>query len=448
MEWSWRTVLILLGLLLVVGVMVDGFRRMRRARAEALRLDLDKESLANDLFNDELPQPYRVVSHGADADSQEPYFSDTPHFDSPEAPEPSFADNPEPMAESDPAQSFESTEAESEPLPEPLYESEPDLKSETELESDTETELEADTAAAQEPEPLVARPINLDEATPVLVEVEELGEENMSMPEKQGTKDEPDLDFQEVDADPFAELEMNETDAALEEKASIMRSSSESEEAVLYTEEALSVDASAEPLSGAPEAEENQTSDNPADAPTQTDAHPQEQEQTKLAPLLYASSDAEKLSERAPAQMDLVIHCISRDDLGFSGDALVGLFNQCDVRFGENEIFHRFEKADGKGQIQFSIIHSFEPRHFSPATILDKHFRGLSLYMKLPGAKDPASAYEAMVAIAQLLANHFNADLFDGQRSALTQQTIEHERQQIVDFEYRQKVAAKKQAQS
>ena len=40
MEWSWRTVLILIGLLAIAAIMIDGFRRMKRARAEALRLDI------------------------------------------------------------------------------------------------------------------------------------------------------------------------------------------------------------------------------------------------------------------------------------------------------------------------------------------------------------------------------------------------------------------------
>src|SRR5690554_4115828 len=69
MEWSWRTVLILLGLLLVAGVLFDGFRRMRKARAEALRFDLEKEVGSDELYhNPELPGTYRVVgSHTTDA---------------------------------------------------------------------------------------------------------------------------------------------------------------------------------------------------------------------------------------------------------------------------------------------------------------------------------------------------------------------------------------------
>src|SRR5690554_8156689 len=96
MEWSWRTVLILLGLLLVAGVLFDGFRRMRKARAEALRFDLEKEFGSDELYhNPELPGTYRVVgSHTTDASYvddpifaqndteevhvQEPFFDEEP----------------------------------------------------------------------------------------------------------------------------------------------------------------------------------------------------------------------------------------------------------------------------------------------------------------------------------------------------------------------------------
>ncbi len=475
MEWSWRTVLILLGLLLVAGVMIDGFRRMRRARADALRFDLGKDNFSDDLYvNPELPQPYRVVDYEPKMDIKESYFSGINHNEE-QYSEPVFEDQ---TSDIEYLQSFEDTEDD--------YYAEPVAK----VESNTPTE--ADSSAYVKPAPLATRPVNLDEDFPVLLDVEELGIEELIHPPVQIAGSE--LDFHEVGADPFAELAMNEVVEAPNAEVSLksLKQSfvEKDEDKALYTNEALAVDKSvnaesveaegveaegveaegveaegveAEGVESNLEAQkkEEQTKDSRKDDSKDKETETAENRDAyadistaknkpaaKLAPLLYASADAEKLSERAEAQMALVIHCISRDELGFSGEDMVNLFNQCDVRFGEREIFHRFEQAEGKGSIQFSIVNSFEPRHFAPETILDQHFRGLSLFMKLPGAKNPSAAYEAMVAIAQLLAKHFNADLFDGERSALTQQTIEHERQQIVDFEYRQKVAAKKQALS
>lgn len=495
MEWSWRTVLILLGLMLVAGVIIDGFRRMRKARADALRFDLSKEDLSDELYiNPELPEPYRVVKKGESTKTEtESYFSG---FNDSEYAESEF--NSSDLNSSELISSeLEDSEVDSaepkikdESLLEPTYNEDPVAEFELEIEAETNAEIETqadEEALEQEPTPeptparLATRPVNLDEDFPVLLDVEELGKDEEQPQHSSVQPVEPEVDFHEKDAAPFAELAMNEVEvpadvtsetttpetttkvtAGKTPETTLKVTPSASEE--IYTEEALTADTATENQAQAAVSEDKQNADNDSvdqqlSEKNDDEADSQETDYEDLreienkkpaavAPLLYASSEAEKLSDRAEAQMALVIHCISRDELGFSGDDMVSLFNQCDVRFGEREIFHRFEQADGKGSIQFSIVHSFEPRNFSPETILEQHFRGLSFFMKLPGAKNPTAAYEAMVAIAQLLAKHFNADLFDGERSALTQQTIEHERQQIVDFEFRQKVAAKKQALS
>ena len=484
MEWSWRTVLILLGLLLVVGVMIDGFRRMRKVRADSLRFDLSKESDSDDelYHNPELPKPYRVISSAATAKADtDPFFS-TLDTTEEQLSAPFFTENNEfndYSLSADDSNANESTDAfdYAAPAPAPTVttkvetevkieaveeELEPAVEEELEYEPEEEIELaveeefepEAEIEEVHVPEPLVARPVNLDEDFPVLLDVEELGKDDIVRPQPYDNQSTPAAtaqSFNEKEAAPFADLGMEAVDI-----------STVDQDEISYTPEidqddnAASVNAEVEmpvqttELSESNEQDESELDEVQLDEETdELESDQAEQEPViPMAPLLYASPEAEKLADRAEPKMALVIHCISRDEKGFSGTNLVSLFNQCDVRFGEKEIFHRFEQADGKGSIQFSIVHSFEPRHFSPETILGQYFRGLSLFMKLPGAKNPSAAYEAMVAIAQLLAKHFNADLFDGERSALTQQTIEHERQQIVDFEYRQKVAAKKQALS
>ncbi|MEK9765322.1 MAG: hypothetical protein VW274_02475, partial [Thalassolituus sp.] len=65
MEWSWRTILILAGLLVIAAILFDGFRRMKQARAEALRLDIQPGTDdSEDDYNPELPGSVRVVSKG------------------------------------------------------------------------------------------------------------------------------------------------------------------------------------------------------------------------------------------------------------------------------------------------------------------------------------------------------------------------------------------------
>lgn len=451
MEWSWRTVLILLGLLSVAGIMIDGFRRMRQARIDALRFDLDKGGHPDSLYNNpELPKPYRVVGDDDPENNtaEESYFSDF-NFTEENHQAPSFSENIEHSEIAEPLESPKTSQLET------------PVEYSTAIEAETEIE-----ANIEEPErePVAARPVNLDEDFPVLLDVEELGKEDVIRPqqhfEQTDSLTELEQSFSEKEANPFAELAMNDVEEMEAKKAEALaaeKAESETfeEAAIAFSKDMNAVNVESNAQTTDVQAAEVNVSEPTADTATTENAQLEDPveaaepaEEKPIAQLLYPSADAEKLSDRVEAQMALVVHCISRDEKGFAGSDIVNLFNQCDIRFGEKEIFHRFEQAEGKGSIQFSIVHSYEPRSFSPETILEQHFRGLSLFMKLPGAKKPTEAYETMVAIAQLLAKHFNADLFDGERSALTQQTIEHERQQIVDFEYRQKVAAKKQALS
>ena len=91
------------------------------------------------------------------------------------------------------------------------------------------------------------------------------------------------------------------------------------------------------------------------------------------------------------------------------------------------------------------MAQSYEPGIFVPAAMAQQHFRGLSFFMSLPGPSKAPEAYEAMSEMARVIARNLGADLIDGARSALTTQTIEHERQQIMEYERRQKLARKKQ---
>lgn len=413
MEWSWRTVLILLALLLVAGIVFDGLRRMRKARMEALRLDVDpglSSAFSHD-HNPELPGGFRVV--GASA---EPFETDTPVAVEKPAAAPDAAKKP---ARAEPAFSA----LEDNPADEPVIPWQDDLgpvrvipKAEVSL-----AEQPLPHALAEDleipPSALIpkARPVNLDEQVPVLLDVEELGAEENSTPVISTEPLAAEPEQEEVPTAAAAEADM-----AVEEEA----------------------DASAVTTDDAARREALQDSPSLAE---EVDAIP---EQLAVQPVNFASPEAEKLSDRAEPEVVLEIHCIARDPAGFSGKDILFLFNSCDLRFGEKEIFHRYEQPDGKGCIQFSVAQSFNPGIFVPAAMAQQHFRGLSFFMSLPGAHKPLEAYEAMSGMALVVARQLQADLFDGARSALTHQAIEHDRQQIIDFERRQRLLAKKQARS
>ena len=527
MEWSWRTVLILIGLLAMVAILIDGFRRMRRARAEALRLDVSHDyRFPDDSHNPELPGGARVVNHAAATrnsndrnsdrqnveqddlhsaqhDAQRPQQSSQQHDDDDallgfrsaqqrtaeqerarhNAQEPvftelegNFSTEEEPVIpwEDDlgPARVVKSAVVVKPAAKAPVAESLPDnddadssiatrssttaddaedhtvagssaeQRTEQRAEQRAENadmqlghsqEIHANAAQARSehrvedldipPSPLIpkARPVNLDEKFPVLLDVEELGDDDIK----------PQIDAQAADEKTPASTAGNAQNTAgnAEGPAENTDTPSKPELAESDGKQSTHIDDLAEINDPHLEQEVDKL---PSDLP--------------LQPVNFAGANAERLASRGIPELVLEIHAIARDPLGFSGKDILFLFNSCDLRFGEKDIFHRFEQADGEGCIQFSVAQSYEPGIFVPAAMAQQHFRGLSFFMSLPGAKNPREAYEAMSEMALVVARKLHADVYDGARSALTPQTMEHDRQQIMDFERRQRLALKKQA--
>lgn len=467
MEWSWRTVLILIGLLVMVAILIDGFRRMRRARAEALRLDVGHHfRVPDDEHNPELPGAVRVVNNAtasaplaedsaAEEDDallgfraaqqraageqepqrhtiQEPVFTELDgNFSTDEEPVIPWDDELGPVrvvtsgvvVKPAPAPSVSITDNASASEDDSLTDSAVQQQDagQTGLPLRHSQEIHARAAQARRehpvedldipPSPLIpkARPVNLDEQFPVLLDVEELGDDDIK----------PQIDHQATDElayDNAAEAAEHETGA------------SHPVVAVTGTEASTADDLTAE---------------NDPHLEDEIDTLPSE---LPLQPVNFAGANAERLASRGIPELVLEIHAIARDAAGFSGKDVLFLFNSCDLRFGEKDIFHRFEQADGEGCIQFSVAQSYEPGIFVPAAMAQQHFRGLSFFMSLPGAKKPLEAYEAMSEMALVVARKLRADVYDGARSALTPQTMEHDRQQIMDFERRQRLILKKQA--
>ena len=77
MELSLRTVLVILGSLFMLGILVDGFRRMRRARQEALKLDVQGNfQFPDEGFSSELPNGgARVISEHAKSELLEEAYA-------------------------------------------------------------------------------------------------------------------------------------------------------------------------------------------------------------------------------------------------------------------------------------------------------------------------------------------------------------------------------------
>ncbi len=176
MEWSWRTVLILIGLLAIAAIMIDGFRRMKRARAEALRLDIQPgmDELDDEDYNPELPGSVRVVSNAAVDDRPlENGTASTASVTAAAAAEAPVAERREP--------SFGDSDKADAPQTDDLKIGSALADSEDESPLDEPSQVSSQPAQPAAPPRVdiipTVKPVDLNEKVPVLLDVEELGDE-------------------------------------------------------------------------------------------------------------------------------------------------------------------------------------------------------------------------------------------------------------------------------
>jgi cell division protein ZipA len=410
MELNLRTVLVVLGSIVMLGILVDGFLRMRRARQEALKLDVQGNfKFPEESFSSELPNGGARIIGERDA---EELLEDAKNFrdqlDS--LPVMSALEAMEANAEKSlDAEILDSMHEER------IYAGEPDFQHESYSHDEPEPQVEP---ALQEPlkdsvDDLVqdivvpkAKPLNLDEHVPLLTDVEELGDD--------------------IAAHSFNE---EHVELSIDDIPGIQAS-------VAGIGDLLSVE----------KVESNIVE--PVNEPAEDEDGRRHAEsvmaQAAYAPVKKAGINAENLSDRPVPSLVLVIHVVPHEEDGFCGEDILYLVNNCDLRHGEKDIFHRFEQENGEGCVQFSMANSFNPGTFDPETLLHERIHGVSLFMSLPGPEKAMNAFEAMTEMASVIARNLGGEVHDETHSIMALQTIEHNRQQVRDFVRRQKLAGKK----
>lgn len=146
----------------------------------------------------------------------------------------------------------------------------------------------------------------------------------------------------------------------------------------------------------------------------------------------------EKLKDRPPASEVIVINILARSGEFFAGDQLMQAMLACDLRYGDMSIFHRYTNVDGTGKILFSVANGVKPGTFSIDELESTQTPALSMFMVLPGPEKPMQAFALMVETARCLSLDLGGEMKDEQFSVMTQQTLEHYRQRIREYERKQ----------
>lgn len=131
----------------------------------------------------------------------------------------------------------------------------------------------------------------------------------------------------------------------------------------------------------------------------------------------------------------IVVNVMARHGQEFVGTDLQRVLQSCGFHHGDMNIYHRFEQHNGRGGLLFSVANVIEPGTFDPDNMEEFVTPGVCLFMKLPGPKRAVSAFDVMIDAARKLASQLGGDMKDEHHSVMTQQTIEHYRQRVLDFE-------------
>lgn len=140
-------------------------------------------------------------------------------------------------------------------------------------------------------------------------------------------------------------------------------------------------------------------------------------------------------ANRPDAQEVIVINVLAAEDRPFDGNSLRQLFEGCGLEFGDMAIYHRHEGNDTRTPVQFSVANALEPGTFRDQDLKDKTTPGISFFMSLPGPSDFKQPFEFMLETAQCVVRNLGGELKDERRSVMTRQTIEHCRQRIREYE-------------
>lgn len=172
------------------------------------------------------------------------------------------------------------------------------------------------------------------------------------------------------------------------------------------------------------------------DVPVLMDIAEDEPEQTPQA--TYESSSehsAERAIEQLPANLPekyVVINVMAIAD-PFSGQELLECLMGQNLSIGEMNIFHLMEGD----QSLFSLMNAVEPGSFDMASINEMSTPAISMFMRVHELHDPSRVFEQMLAVAQNIADSLGGEVRDQSRSVMTTQTIEHCRQELEDYVFK-----------
>ncbi len=166
------------------------------------------------------------------------------------------------------------------------------------------------------------------------------------------------------------------------------------------------------------------------------------QDNSAKSPSSTSKTAVGKSSASDIAEDDVIIlHLMAEQGEVFQGDDLLKAVVNNGLRYGSLKIFHRHVREDGSGDVLFSMANSVNPGTFELNAMGEFSTPGVTFMMVLEDSEDPLGTFDLLLECIHGVNSSIGGELKDQQRSALSQQTAEHYRQRIMDFNRRRLAA-------
>ena len=391
MEFGTREILIVLGIIIILGILLDGLRRVRIARHGSLKVSRRKQAIFDDESIDDISGEFpigEVRVTRRDERSAEALSDNIKRYQESVGRKCTsayrdIAESRGPQQARSSGESGEKPAPAEEPAPEYVAEDSPGL----------------DAPQNESPEAAPgAFAVERDEKSGDARAAEEGGAEKPWV----ATRDEPDFQLQQ----PFHIDERGDDDTGHRQQPAAQASAGRSSSRKPFWQE--------EPAPPEPRRTEPETRRTEPEA---------------------AAGAEDAGSGSGVGDVDVVIiHVMAKKDQYFDGSALLEALLAQGLRYGEMGIFHRHEKANGSGPIKFSLANSVKPGTFDIEHMDEFTTPGVTLFMPLENLDNPLDHFDQFVKTAQALAKSLKGELKDETRSVFTRQTVEHYRQQIIEY--------------
>lgn len=140
-------------------------------------------------------------------------------------------------------------------------------------------------------------------------------------------------------------------------------------------------------------------------------------------------------SALANAEQIITVYMRCRAEGGISGRRLCDAADKVGLTFGDMNVFHR--RLEGQAQPIFSVANLAQPGTFDAEAWDQFSTPGLTLFAALPGPQSGLATWDAMLAMAERLAELLEGEVLDDGRCLMTRQRIGQMRESMREFDRR-----------